>query len=62
MLDNILNYLKDKKTKIILYVYDSILIDYASSDGDQVLLDIKNIIHYPVNIKTGKNYHALEKI
>ena len=62
MLDNILNYLKDKKTKIILYVYDSILIDYASSDGDQVLLDIRNMIHYPVNIKTGKNYHTLEKI
>jgi hypothetical protein len=62
MLDNILNYLRDKKTKLVLYVYDSILIDYASSDGDQVLLDIKNMIHYPVNIKTGKNYHALEKI
>ena len=62
MLDNILNYLKDKKTKIILYIYDSILIDYASADGDQVLLDIKNMIHYPVNIKMGKNYHALEKI
>jgi len=62
MLDNILNYLSDKKTKLVLYVYDSILIDYASSDGDQVLLDIKNMIYYPVNIKTGKNYHALEKI
>jgi hypothetical protein len=62
MLDNILNYLRDKQTKLVLYVYDSILIDYASSDGDQVLLDIKDMIHYPVNIKTGKNYHVLEKI
>jgi hypothetical protein len=62
MLDNILNYLSDKKTKLVLYVYDSILLDYASSDGDQVLLDIKSMIHYPVNIKMGKNYHALEKI
>jgi hypothetical protein len=62
MLENILDYLKDKKTKLILYVYDSILIDYASSDGDQVLLDIKNLIHYPINVKQGNTYHGLEKL
>jgi hypothetical protein len=62
MLDNILNYLKDKQTKIILYVYDSILLDYAPSDGNQVLLDIKNMIPYPINIKQGKSYHGLTKI
>ena len=62
MLDNILNYLKDKKTKLVLYVYDSILLDYNKSDGDQILLDIKNLIHYPINVKMGKNYHSLEKI
>jgi hypothetical protein len=62
MLVNILDYLKDKKTKLVLYVYDSILLDYSKSDGDQILLDIKNLIHYPINIKMGKNYHSLEKI
>jgi hypothetical protein len=62
MLDNILYYLKDKKTKLVLYVYDSILLDYNKSDGDQILLDIKNLIHYPINVKMGKNYHSLEKI
>lgn len=62
ILTEIINYLKDKQTKLVLYVYDSILIDYAHSDGNQVLSDIKNMIHYPVNIKTGKNYHNLQKI
>jgi hypothetical protein len=62
ILSDIIEYLQDKKTKIILYVYDSILLDYALSDGEQVILDIKNMMHYPVNIKTGKNYHDLKKI
>jgi len=62
LLELALNYLKDKKTKIVLYTYDSILLDYAFSDGDQMLIDIKNILYYPVNIKIGKNYHTLEKI
>ena len=62
ILNNILDYLKDKQTKIILYVYDSILLDYAESDGKQTLIDIKHMIKYPVNIKMGKSYHELNKI
>jgi hypothetical protein len=62
ILERILDYLKNKQTKLVLYVYDSILLDYSELDGDQLTLDIKNIIHYPVNIKIGKNYHSLEKI
>jgi hypothetical protein len=62
LLEKVFDYLKDKKTKIILYTYDSILLDHAFSDGDQILIDIKNILYYPVNIKIGKNYHTLEKI
>jgi hypothetical protein len=62
MLDNILNYLKDKKTKLVLYTYDAFLFDYSEDDGKQLLIDIKNMIHYPVNIKQGKSYHGLKKI
>jgi hypothetical protein len=62
ILERILDYLKDKQTKLVLYVYDSILLDYTDSDGDQLISDIKNIIHYPVNIKIGKNYHELKKL
>jgi len=59
---NILDYLKDKKTKLVLYVYDSILLDYDESEGKQILTDIKRIINYPINIKTGDNYHLLTEI
>ena len=62
MLDNILNYLKDKKTKLVLYTYDAFLFDYSKEDGKQLLTDIKEMIHYPINIKQGKSYHGLEKI
>jgi hypothetical protein len=62
MLDNILNYLKDKKTKLVLYTYDAFLFDYSKEDGTQLLTDIQSFIHYPLNIKQGKSYHGLEKI
>ena len=62
MLDNILKYLKDKKTKLVLYTYDAFLFDYSKEDGTQLLTDIKELIHYPINIKQGKTYHGLEKI
>jgi hypothetical protein len=62
MLDNILNYLKDKKTKLVLCTYDAFLFDYSKEDGNQLLTDIKDMIHYPINVKQGKTYHGLEKI
>ena len=62
MLIGILDYLKDKQTKIVLYTYDAFLFDYAESDGKQTLIDIKQLIKYPVNIKMGKSYHELNKI
>ena len=62
MLVDILDYLKDKQTKIVLYTYDAFLFDYAESDGKQTLIDIKQLIKYPVNIKMGKSYHELNKI
>jgi hypothetical protein len=62
MLDNILNYLKDKQTKLVLYTYDAFLFDYAEEDGKELLLTLKDMIPYPINIKQGKTYHGLEKI
>ena len=51
-----------KQTKLVLYTYDAFLFDYAKEDGKQLLTDIRNMIHYPVNIKQGTTYHGLEKI
>ena len=62
ILDNILTYLKDKQTKLVLYTYDAFLFDYSKEDGTKLLTDIQSIINYPVNIKQGKSYHGLEKI
>ena len=61
-LDNVINYLKDKKTKLILYTYDAFLFDYSKEDGPETLTTIKEMIRYPLNIKQGKTYHGLEKI
>jgi hypothetical protein len=61
MLESILNYLKDKQTKLVLYTYDAFLFDYSKEDGD-ILTDIKNMIQYPINVKQGKSYHGLTKI
>jgi hypothetical protein len=54
----IVNFLKDKKTKIILYTYDSILLDYDSSEN---LLDsITSLLKFNYSTKTGHNYAEIE--
>jgi hypothetical protein len=50
--------LKDKKTKIILYTYDSILLDYDSSED---LLDsITSLLKFNYSTKSGQNYAEIE--
>jgi hypothetical protein len=50
--------LKDKKTKIILYTYDSILLDYDSSEN---LLDsITSLLKFNYSTKSGQNYAEIE--
>lgn len=52
--------LQDKKSKIILYTYDSILIDYC--DEENLLDTIKSNLVFNFSIKSGKNYNELEKM
>ena len=59
-LDKLKDYLKDKQSKVLLVVYDSILIDYAVSDGKGTLAHIKDILEeggYKVKAKKGDNYN-----
>jgi hypothetical protein len=55
VLKNALQYLQTKRTKIGLYTYDSILLDFANEDGKQVLEDLEKILSedgkYPVKFK-----------
>jgi hypothetical protein len=54
----VVNLLKDKKTKIILYTYDSILLDYDSSED---LLDsITSLLKFNYSTKSGQNYAEIE--
>ena len=54
----VMNLLKDKKTKIILYTYDSILLDYDSSEN---LLDsITSLLKFNYSTKTGGNYAEIK--
>jgi len=51
--------LQDKKSKVILVVYDSILIDYSAEDEKGLLMQIKNILEsdgYRIKAQKGYNY------
>jgi hypothetical protein len=52
--------LRNKKTKIVLYTYDSILIDYC--DEENLLDTIKSNLAFQFSIKSGKNYNEMEKM
>jgi hypothetical protein len=52
-------YLKDKKTKLILITYDAFLFDFSVQDGKEVLIEIKDILQqggFPVKHIHGTNY------
>ena len=55
ILKEVLRYLKDKKTKAVLYTYDSILFDFHKDDGKELLVDLERILSesnkYPVKFK-----------
>jgi hypothetical protein len=59
IMKQLLDYLKNKKTKIVLYTYDSILIDFNIEDKKQTLNQIVDIMEeggkYPVKYKHGVN-------
>ena len=57
--------LLNKKTKLILYGYDSFLFDFSKQDGVETLIEIKNILeegkHYTKS-KMGYNYGEMKDI
>jgi hypothetical protein len=61
LLKLVLDYLKDKKTKLVLYTYDAFLFDYNEEDG-AIFTEITKLLEYPVSIKQGTSYHGLTKI
>ncbi len=63
-LERVLNLLDGKKTKIVLYTYDSILLDVAKEDIKTLLPKIKQELEldgFPTRMSVGENYGALIK-
>ena len=62
---SIQHYLLGKKTKLVLYGYDSFLFDFSKQDGVETLTEIKNILeenkHYTKS-KLGLNYGEMQDI
>jgi len=51
--------LETKKSKVVLVVYDSILVDFSKEDGRETLDQIKDILqedNYLVKVQLGKSY------
>ena len=59
------DYLLNKKTKLVLYGYDSFLFDFSQQDGVETLKDIKSILeegkHFTKS-KMGLNYGEMQDI
>jgi len=55
------DYLKNKQTKLVLYIYDAFIFDVSKQDGKQTLIDLENILSdkFPIKLKVGKHYGAL---
>jgi hypothetical protein len=63
LLWDILKFLRGKNSKIILYTYDSALIDMDKNESQEIIQYIKekyNRFNLPLSIKTGDNYHDMK--
>ena len=64
------DYLLEKKTKLVLYGYDSFLFDFSKQDGVETLTDIKSILEAGISLdnkhytkaKMGLNYGEMKDI
>ena len=59
ILKEVLRYLKDKKTKLVLYTYDALLFDFHKEDGKETLEKLQEILEsdgkYPIKVKYAKD-------
>ena len=66
VMSELIPFLKDKQSKLILYSYDSFLFDFKLTDGLDFLTDVKEILEqngvFPTKSSRGLNYHEMEDI
>jgi len=58
ILKEVLDYLEDKKTDLVLYTYDAMLFDLSKEDGKELLVRLERILsesdRFPVKFKYAK--------
>ena len=66
VLGQLIPKMKDYKSKLILYSYDSFLFDFNMDDGLDFLYEVKKTIEqqgkFPVKVTKGLNYHEMKNI
>ena len=59
ILKEALRFLKDKKTRLVLYTYDALLFDFHKEDGRETLEKLQEILEeggkYPIKVKYAKD-------
>ena len=66
VMTQLIPFLKDKQSKLILYSYDSFLFDFKLTDGLDFLKSVKQILEQdgvlPTKSSKGLNYHEMKDI
>ena len=66
VLGELIPKISEDKSKLILYSYDSFLLDFNMEDGLNYLKKVKGILEqdgkYPVKVSWGLNYHEMKDI
>ncbi len=65
LIHSLIPLFSSKQSKLILYTYDSILIDYCPMDGGKFVLDVCNILqstNYPIRLYAGASYDEMQKV
>lgn len=61
----VLKTLENYKSKIVLYTYDSFLIDFCKDDSKELVMKMKRLLEedgMPISLKVGTDYKTLKKI
>ncbi len=64
-LEKVLDYLEDKKSKLILYTYDAVLLDCHPDEIDEVSKHCRDLLGsdtFPIRTYIGRNYDSLKEI
>jgi|TARA_R110001592_G_scaffold10155_3_gene53023 hypothetical protein len=62
MMKDLLEKLNNYNSELVLYTYDSFLIDFDPKDGNDLIKSIKNSLKYPTSVVYGNNYNDLKTL